>query len=87
MSWRAVCAAGKVSGVELPVGSAVQVTSGPQRGALGKLVRYADGTRLAYVRIALSASRSALLVVRADAIAPAREDIRARATTRPRQTR
>ena len=66
----------------LPVGSAVQVNSGPQRGALGKLVRYADGTRLAYVRIALSASRSALLVVRADAITAAREDVRARAARR-----
>lgn len=82
MWWRAVGAAWKVTGVELPVGSAVQVTSGVQRGALGTLLGYADLGRLAYVRIAISASRSALLVVRTDAISPARAEIRARAATR-----
>ena len=59
--------------MDLPVGSTVRVNAGPQRGALGTLLGYADQARLAYVRIVLSASRSALLVVRADAISPARK--------------
>jgi hypothetical protein len=58
--------------VELPVGTPVHVTSGAQRSAHGELLRYADDDRTAYVRIAIGPSRSAILVVRADAITPAR---------------
>ena len=58
--------------MELPVGTWVQVNSGPQRCAQGKLLRYTDEARLAYVRIAISPSRSAILVVSADAVTPAR---------------
>lgn len=63
--------------MKLPVGSAVQVNSGPRRGALGKLLGYTDEARVAYVRIVITPSRSALLVVRADAIAAARVPVRA----------
>jgi hypothetical protein len=72
MWWHSVLAGWTVTVVELAVGTRVHVTSGPQRSANGELLRYADDDRTAYVRIAIGSSRSAILVVRADAITAAR---------------
>ena len=58
--------------MDLAEGTWVQVNSGPRRCACGELLRYTDEARIAYVRIAISPTRSAILVVRADSITPAR---------------
>ena len=63
---------GKVVGVDLAEGTWVQVNSGPHRCAYGELLRYTDEAGMAYVRIAISPTRSAILVVPADTITPAR---------------
>lgn len=58
--------------MDLAAGTSVQVNDGPHRCAHGELVRYTDEAGMAYVRIALSPTQSAILVVRADTISPAR---------------
>ena len=63
--------------MDLAEGTWVQVNSGPRRCACGELLRYTDEARIAYVRIAISPTRSAILVVRADSITPARAPMRA----------
>jgi hypothetical protein len=63
--------------MDLAAGASVQVNSGTHRCAYGELVRYTDEAGIAYVRIALSPTQSAILVVRADTIAPARVSTRA----------
>ncbi len=68
---------GKVDDVDLAEGTWVQVNSGPHRCAYGELLRYTDEATMAYVRIAISPTRSAVLVVRADTITPARAPMRA----------
>jgi hypothetical protein len=62
--------------VDLAEGTWVQVNSGPHR-AYGELLRYTDEATMAYVRIAISPTRSAILVVRTDTITPARAAMRA----------
>ncbi len=62
--------------MELAQGTWVQVNSGPRRCACGELLRYTDEASLAYVRIAISPSQSAILVVQADTITPARAPLR-----------
>jgi hypothetical protein len=47
------------------------------RCAYGELLRYTDEARMAYVRVAISPTQSAVLVVRADMITPARAPMRA----------
>jgi hypothetical protein len=54
-----------------------RVNSGPHRCAYGELLRHTDEARMAYARIAISPTRSAVLVVRADTITPARTPMRA----------
>src|SRR6266516_8223987 len=68
---------GKVDDVDLAEGTWVQVNSGPHRRAYGELLRYTDEATMAYVRIAISPTRSAVLVVRADTITPTRLHTRA----------
>ena len=68
---------GKVNGVDLAEGTWVQVNSGPRRCARGELLRYTDETTMAYVRIAISPARSAILVVPSDTITPAQTPMRA----------
>ena len=68
---------GKVDDVDLAEGTWVQVNSGPHRCAYGELLRYTDEARMAYVRIAISPTRSAILVVPADTITPARAPMKA----------
>jgi tetrahydromethanopterin S-methyltransferase subunit F len=63
--------------VELAEGTLVQVNSGLHRCAYGELLRYTDEATMAYVRVAISPMRSAVLVVRADTIIPARAPMRA----------
>ncbi len=63
--------------MDLAEGTWVQVNSGPHRCAYGELLRYTDEAAMAYVRIAISPTRSAVLVVRADTITPARAPMRA----------
>jgi hypothetical protein len=63
--------------MDLAAGASVQVNSGAHRCAYGELVRYTDEAGIAYVRIALGPTQSAILVVRADTITPARVPTRA----------
>jgi hypothetical protein len=63
--------------MDLATGASVQVNSGAHRCAAGELVRYTDEAGIAYVRIAVSPTQSAILVVRADTITPARLPTRA----------
>src|SRR6266498_4747722 len=63
---------GKVDDVDLAQGTWVQANSGPHRCAYGELLRSTDEATMAYVRIAISPTRSAILVVPADTITPAR---------------